>query len=260
MSHLTEEQFEQFLQGTEMPTGHLADCDMCKQKLAEKKALKERLRSAFSNIEPSADLAHKIRQEIRLKQAPGKTLVLSLTKELRSHWRAVTAATTAIAAMLILAPIFIYTTTEQATAAQAALVEIHEHNLSADHGFHSEADPEKLAAYFKDKLGFSVIMPESGHGLALRGCCVRHFQGQVVGSYVVETPAGVISVVVVTDTPQSMGISGKFKKGSHTYWKSQFAKCDMVSVRIGGYSYCAVGEISHEYLTDLLSRLLPQEE
>jgi hypothetical protein len=32
----------------------------------------------------------------------------------------------------------------------------------------------------------------------------------------------------------------------------------MVTVRLGDYSYCAVGEISHEYLTELLSQLIPE--
>jgi hypothetical protein len=142
-------------------------------------------------------------------------------------------------------------------AAQAELVKIHEHNLSANHEFYSEADPEKLAEYFKTKLGFSPTMPRPGRGLALRGCCVRHFRGQVVGSYVVETPQGVMSIVVVTDRPESLGMGQKFQHGQYTFWKSSFAKCDMVTARLGDYSYCAVGEISHEYLTELLGRLMP---
>ena len=146
-----------------------------------------------------------------------------------------------------------------AKAAQAELVKIHNHNLSPAHEFHSEAEPGKLAEYFKSKLGFNPRLPELGHGMALRGCCVKHFRGEVVGSYVVATPQGIMSVIVVTDKPESLGIEGKFKKGEQTYWKSSFAKCDMVSVRIGDYSYCAVGEISHAYLTELLSQLLPRQ-
>ena len=260
MSHLSEEQFEQILQGSEVFNDHLDECDICLNILAEKKALKERMSSAFSNIKPSADLANRIRQSISHKQKPQKTLIFKIQQELRSHWKAVTAATTAIAAMLILAPLVLYTSPPTANAAQAALVEIHEHNISGGQEFHSEADPEKLAAYFKDNLGFDILMPESEQGMALRGCCVRHFQGQVAGSYVVDTSEGVISVIVVTDTPKSMGISDKSQKDGRMYWKSHFANNDMVLVRIGEYSYCAVGEISHEYLTDLLSRLLPSKK
>jgi hypothetical protein len=166
----------------------------------------------------------------------------------------------AAAILIIVVPLSVYFGTPSAArAAHAELVKIHNHNLSPGHEFYSEAEPEKLAEYFKDKLGFNPRLPESSRGLALRGCCVRHFRGQVVGSYVVETPEGVMSIVVVTDKPESLGIKSKFRKGQYTYWKSSFAKCDMVTVRIGDYSYCAVGEISHEYLTELLSQLLPRQ-
>ncbi len=145
-------------------------------------------------------------------------------------------------------------------AARAELVKIHRHNLSADHEFYSEADPAKLAEYFKSKLGFSPFMPVPSQGMVLRGCCVRQFRGQIVGSYVVDTPQGVISVVVVTDKPQSLGMGDKFERQGRVFWKSSFAKCDMVTVRLGDYSYCAVGEVSHEYLTELLSRLMPETQ
>jgi hypothetical protein len=147
-----------------------------------------------------------------------------------------------------------------AAAAHAALVRIHRHNLSPNHEFYSEADPKKLAEYFKNNLGFSPSMPRPAQGLALRGCCVRHFRGQIVGSYVVETPEGVMSVVVVTDRPESLGMGRKFQRAGRTFWESSFAKCDMVTVRLGDVSYCAVGETSHEYLTELLSQLIPESQ
>ncbi|MHC4744886.1 MAG: hypothetical protein ACYS8Z_23470, partial [Planctomycetota bacterium] len=173
-------------------------------------------------------------------------------------WPTVAAAA---AVLIILLPLMYFGSPSAAEAAQRQLVNIHNHNLSPDHEFHSEAEPEKLAEYFKNKLGFSLLLPEPGRGLALRGCCVKHFRGRVVGSYVVDTPQGVMSVVVVTDKPESLGMSGgTFKKGPHTYWKSNFAMCDMVSVRIGDYTYCAVGEVSHDYLTELLTRLVPEEQ
>jgi hypothetical protein len=167
---------------------------------------------------------------------------------------------TAAAILIVIVPLSLYFgAPSAASAAQAELVKIHNHNLSPGHEFYSEAEPEKLAEYFKDKLGFNPRLPESGQGMALRGCCVRHFRGKIVGSYVVETPEGVMSIVVVTDKPESLGIKSKFQKDQYTYWKSSFAKCDMVTVRIDHYSYCAVGEISHEYLTELLSQLLPRQ-
>jgi len=171
------------------------------------------------------------------------------------------AAAAAVLVMAVILGIYVISPSP-AMAARAELVKIHKHNLSADHEheFYSEADPEKLAEYFKNKLGFSPFMPVPSRGMALRGCCVRHFRGQIAGSYVVDTPQGVMSVVVVTDKPETLGMGGKFEHQGQVFWKSSFAKCDMVTVRLGDYSYCAVGEISHEYLTELLSRLMPETQ
>jgi hypothetical protein len=233
MNHLTDEQFEEIMHGIEVDAEHLANCNLCQSRLEEKQALANRLQSAFNNINPTEGLLHKVRQNLnvsRSRQSSDKTIF-----NLHNHWRGWIAAISSAAAVLILVSLIMYTSApSQVVAAQAELVKIHQHNISGNHEFYSEAEPEKLAVYFKDNLGFNPRLPEPGRGLALRGCCVRHFQGQIVGSYVVDTPEGDI------------------------FWKSAFAKCDMVSVRIGDYTYCAVGEISYEYLADLLDKLLPE--
>jgi hypothetical protein len=261
MNHLTEEQLEQIMQGIEIDAAHLACCDLCQARLQEKQALANRLRTSFENIKPSRELAQTIQRQINSESIESGHIQGKDILNIRIHWRGWATAVSSAAAVLILVSLIVYLSVpSQAIAAHKELVQIHQHNISGNHEFYSEAEPGKLAAYFKENLGFNPRLPETGQGLALRGCCVRHFQGQVVGSYVVDTPEGVMSVVAVTDTPESLGITSKFKHGEYTFWKSEFAKCDMVSVRIGDYTYCAVGEISPEYLTDLLSKLLPEEE
>jgi len=47
------------------------------------------------------------------------------------------------------------------------------------------------------------------------------------------------------------------KTSSHTYYHSQFARCDMVAVRINGYTYCEIGEVTPDYLQTLLEKLIP---
>jgi hypothetical protein len=262
VEHLTEEQFEGILQGEDDRVGlrHLQECRDCRDRLAEKRAIAARLRSAFDSVKAGPALAEQIRIRLSTAAGPAMTVQPILHKRVDHHIRRLWPALVAAAALVaVLVPLSLYFGTPSAAeAAQAALVRIHRENLARGHEFVSEADPEKLAAYFKDKLGFNPRLPELGRGMALRGCCVRHFRGRIVGSYVVATPQGVMSVVVVTDKPESLGISSQFTKGRQTYWKSTFARCRMVSVRIGNYTYCAVGEISHEYLTELLSRLVPE--
>lgn len=262
MEHLTEEQFEGILQGEDdrVCIEHLEQCRECRNKVAEKRAIAARLRRAFDPVKAGPVLADRIRSRLNAATEPTMTAQpvqhIHLDNHIKRLWPAFAAAA---AVLLILVPLSLYFgAPSSAEAAQAELVRIHKENLAADHEFMSEADPEKLAAYLKDKLGFNPRLPELGRGMALKGCCVRHFRGRIVGSYVVDTPKGVMSVIVVTDKPESLGISSRFTKNQQTYWKSSFAKCNMVSVRIGNYTYCAVDEISHEYLTELLSRLVPE--
>ncbi len=261
MNHLTEEQFEDIIQGILPEPEHLTDCDRCKELLAEKIAIAGRLRSAFVSVKPDERLANSIRMQLTNKAAPKPTQFVKGSSNIRFQRIAWPAAAAAVLVVAVILAVYVISP-PSAMAARAELVKIHNHNLSADHEheFYSEADPEKLAEYFKSKLGFSPSMPVPSQGMALRGCCVRHFRGQVVGSYVVDTPQGVISVVVVTDKPETLGMGGKFEHQGRVFWKSSFAKCDMVTVRLGDYSYCAVGEISHEYLTELLSRLMPDAQ
>jgi hypothetical protein len=261
MNHLTDEQLEGIMLGESSGLAHLAECAECKERLAEKEAMANRLRSAFTNVKAGQELAEKIRRRLNVHSTAPDSAASGHLLSIRSHRRRWLAIGSAAAALIIAVPIIFYLATPSpALAARAELVQIHEDNVFGRHGpheFHSEADPDKLAQYFKEKLGFTPYMPAPSRGMALRGCCVRHFRGQIAGSYVVDTPDGVMSVVVVTDTPESFGNSGRFEQDGYVFWKSSFAKCDMVTVRLGDYSYCAVGETSHEYLTELLSQLLP---
>jgi hypothetical protein len=122
--------------------------------------------------------------------------------------------------------------------------------------FFTSADPKKLAAYLKDSLGFAPAFPRLDNGMSIRQCCVTHFRGTIVGSYVVDTPRGVLSVIVTTDTLQSMGLKRAFARGSRRFWTGGYAKCNMAAVHLGGYSYCAVGEVEQELLTEILTRLV----
>jgi hypothetical protein len=261
MEHLTEEQLEGILQGEDdrVCKEHLEQCGDCRSKLAAKRAIAGRLRTAFASVKAGPDFAEQIRS--RLNAATKSTMTIQPVQHARAgnHIKRLWPTFAAAAVLLILVPLGLYFgVPSSAEAAQTELVRIHKKNLAADHEFMSEADPEKLAAYFKDKLGFNPRLPELGRGMALKGCCVRHFRGRIVGSYVVDTPEGVMSIIIVTDKPESLGINSQFTKDQQTYWKSSFAKCNMVSVRIGNYTYCAVDEISHEYLTELLSQLVPE--
>lgn len=261
MNHIAEEQFEDIMQGNISSPAHLDKCPECQNRLAEKQALARKLRSAFEPVQAGADLAERVRRQINLTDRSRQSTAPDKHAR-RTGWnRRIWSPLAAAAAILIVAvPVGLYlNSTSQVKAAQAELFNIHQQNLGPHREFYSEDNPEKLAEYFKSKLGFTPTFPCTGQGLAIRGCCVAHFRGRIVGSYVVDSPSGVLSVIVVTDTPKSMGMTRLAKKATsnQTLWEGSFARCNMVTVRRGEYSYCAVGEVSHELLTDLIGRLLP---
>ncbi len=252
MNHLTNEQLEEVLQGQKTYTEHLRECQRCAALLTEREILASRLRSAFSAVETNDRLAEQIKKKISQESIRFHGSRIKLFP----HWRAWTAAA---AALIIIPAVVMLSVPTRAMAAKAELVNIHTHNVSGNHEFYSQSDPDKLAAYFKENLGFIPSLPRLGQGMEIRGCCVRHFRDRIVGSYVVDTPQGVMSVIVVTDEPQSLGMSKSFEYQDSTFYKGAFSGRNLVAVRLEGYTYCAVGEISSDYLTDLLARLLAEE-
>ncbi len=203
MTHLTDEQFEDVVQGLAPEPAHLAECPACRDRLAERRAVRDRLRSAMASVRPDAALAERIRRATETARAvptaaPAKRLAHRPLPRLA--WASLAAA----AVILIAVTTILYLTAPN--SAQAELVRIHTANLSASPGFYAEADPAKLAEYLKTELGFQPAAPQLGQGMAMRGCCVAHFQGHAVGSYVVKTPRGSLSIIVVPQTPAQLGM------------------------------------------------------
>ncbi|MHC4585214.1 MAG: hypothetical protein ACYS3N_11830 [Planctomycetota bacterium] len=267
MNHLTNDQFEDIIQGKDVDLSHLNRCQECWDSLAEKRAIATRLRSAFMSVKAGGSLADRILGQIDQNSETTKNVEsIQQTWAIRLHHKLWPALAAAAAIFVVLVPLSFYIMTPSvAKAAQAELVMIHQQNLGSHREFYSDANPEKLAGYFKDKLGFTLAFPCTGQGIEIRGCCLAHFKGQIVGSYVVDTPKGVISIIVVTDTPKEIAMRRmpKQKGYGQSFWKSSYAQCNMVTVRLGDYSYCAIGEISeisHKYLKDLLNRLLPDTQ
>ncbi len=267
MNHLTNEQLEDIMQGQDTDLTHLDQCSDCQKSLAEKRAIAAKLRSAFMSVKAGKGLADRIRDQINQNSETTKNIKsIQQTWANRLHYKLWPALAAAAAIFIALVPLSFYVMTPSAAnAAQAELVMIHQQNLGSHREFYSDANPEKLAEYFKDKLGFTPAFPCTGQGMEIRGCCLVHFKGRIVGSYVVDTPRGIISVIVVGDTPKEMGMTCMPEKKGYdqNIWKGSYAQQNMVAVRLGDRSYCAIGEISkisHEYLSDLLSRLLPNTQ
>jgi hypothetical protein len=259
MTHLTDEQIEDVLAGRLAEPPHVAACGDCGRRVAEARALAARVRSSLASVRPSELLADRIRRSLKdarpVAAAAGRARPLRIHHRLtRPMWAALTAAAAVLVVLAI--PLTLYLTTPNpAEAAQQELARIHAGNLAAHHDFVAEADPARLAEYLKTQLGFVPATPRLGQGMAMRGCCVAHFKGEAVGSYVVETPRGPLSIIVLSQTPEALGLTTSMEEGGATFWKGGFATNNMVAARYGQFTYCAVGEVPNDLLAQILLAL-----
>ena len=259
MSHLTDEEFEDLLQGQESGRDHLDRCRRCQDRLAEKRALAMRLRDAFAAVTPEADLSQRIRSRIGLGTDRGQSAkpgpdVVKLPRHQRRVW---TKGLSAVAAVLLVAIVLALSWPPSAAqATQSTLADIHALNLLVgEHEFWEDTDPEKLTALYGEVLGVNPYLPPVTETFKLCSCCVkRSITEHVVGSYVVGTAEGVMTVAIVRPSPESLG-KGRAGPGGRIYYEAQQGECRMVAVRIGDHTYSAVGQVDHSHLRALLAQL-----
>ena len=254
MSHLTQEQFEEILQGGGRVPEHVDQCPECRARLEEKRALAQRVRGAFSAIQPGPDLVNRIRADVAAGQGASTVRAWPQIIPLRFH-RHVWSALAAAAAVLIVALsiTFYIDTGSQIKAAQNELVGIHQANLSSLAQPATGHDPNELGAFVQNQMGRRPVMPCTG----ACGCSVREFCGRQVPSYVIKGPNAPVSVIVVPQPPKALGMTPAKDEAvaKRSIWRAKCGNCNMASVRIGERSYCAVGQVTQEELTGVLNAL-----
>lgn len=260
MTHLNDEQLESALQDPATQAEHLEGCSECQRRLEELQAVRQRLQTAFASVQTPPSLSKRIEAALRDGPDSAMSAVKAVSRQpmalrfRRYSWHMAAAAALILAAV----PLFVYfAQPSPAQAAQQELVNIHRHNLAGSHGFYSEDEPAKLAHYFKDQLGFEPAMPKLNQGMAIRGCCTARFNEKIVGSYVVDTPHGVVSIIVISDSPEAVGLSRQDGRDGKPIWTGHMTLCNMAAVRMGGLTYTAVSEIPQDSLIQLLGMLVP---
>jgi hypothetical protein len=254
MPHLTPEQLEEWLDAPASTPDHARDCPSCRQRYEDALALRRRLRTAFVGVHVDEALAHQVATAVRA--ASGR----ASRPAPRPLWRWLPASLAAAAVLIAMAAVGLYLAGPRpAEAAPAELVQIHQANLMPHADLHGSDDANRIAEYLRKQLGFLPAMPRLGEGMALRGCCVAYFRNRPVGSYVMDTGRGVVSIIVVRERAASLSLDGRVAAGGQTYCVGAFARNRLVAVDRGGFTYCAVGETDSEWLIQLLRQLLPQD-
>ena len=244
---LTDEQLEEVLLGERPQPDDLDEAQ--RRQLAEARAVRERLRSAFAGVGADESLAARIRSA--MGPAP-RTGVIRAAR----RWLPLAAAA---AALIALGPLLMQLVSPQrAGAAQAELASIHEANLKPGGPLKDIRDRHKLEAFLADKLDARPALP-SGDDVNFCGCCTARFRGRDVTSYMIDVSGERISIIIGQVDPDTLSFGHKFSRDGRTFWGCGSGKCRMVAMRLGEYTYFAVGETGHEALTDVLVRLLPRD-
>jgi hypothetical protein len=258
MSHLTEGQFEDILQGRAEAPVHVDRCPQCRVRLDEKRALARRVHRAFSSIHAGAVLADRIQARIAgagqpVAAAGARPHIISLRAR-RGIWSGLAVA----AAILVFAiPRSLrIDTSAQVNAAQTALVGIHRANLDSLEELMDDDGSGKRCRCMEGKLDGGVVMPCCKRGLCMCGCQEREFQGRLVECCVIQQPnASAISVVVVPESPEALGMTpvATTTVTGQAIWQASYGSCNMASVRMGEESCCVIGQVPQEALVAVLN-------
>jgi hypothetical protein len=257
MSHLTEEQFEDILQGRAEVPEHVDRCPRCRAYLDEKRALVRRVAQAFSSVHASPGLAARIQAHVTAAGRPAavaktRSRVISL-----QAYRAIGPGLAVAAALIIIAVLRspYVDPVSRARAAQTALVGIHRINLDSLDELRNDVRAGRRCQCLEGKLDGSA-MPCCKRELCRCGCRMRDFQGRLVPSCVIEEPNAVpVSVVVVPGSPQALGMTvGRATTATgQAIWQASCGPCNMASVRLGEESCCVIGHVPPEDLVAVLN-------
>ncbi len=259
MSHLTEEQFEDILQGRAEVPEHVDQCPQCRADLDEKRALARRVSEVFSSVHAGPDLAARIQAHVT---AAGRPATGTRTRSRVIALRAVRAIGPGLAVAAAVVVIAILRSSyvdpvARARAAQAALVGIHRVNLDSLNEPQNDASAGRHCRCMASRSG-GAAMPCCERGLCRCGCQMREFQGRLVPSCVIEKPNAVpVSVVVVPDSPQALGMTmGPTTTATgQTVWQASCGRCNMALVRLGERSCCVIGPVPQDDLVAVLNAM-----
>jgi hypothetical protein len=258
MSHLTEGQFEDVLQGRAEVPAHVAQCPQCRAYLAEQRVLARRVETAFASVRASPGLAG--RMQARLVAAGSATAVKAKSRVISLRAFRSLGPGLALAAAVVVIVILrgsSVDTVARARAAQTALVGIHRINLDSLSELRNDARLGGRCRCTEGELD-GPAMPCCERELCLCGCQMRDFQGRLVRSCVIEEPNAVpVSVVIVPESPRDLGMTiGRTTTATgQPVWQASCGSCNMASVRLGEESCCVIGQAPQDDLVAVLNAM-----
>jgi len=250
---LTNEQLEAILAGEQASPDGLDAAD--RARLDEARAVRTRLQSAFASIEAGAPLTERLSAALRSASEAGAAPTPTPVRRGRVIGLARWLAPVGVAAAVLLVTALVGS---GGSAAPAELARIHEDNLAAGKGFLRASDAEQVAEHLQAGVGFAPKLAPSGAGADLVGCSVAEFRGRATATYLLAVGGQKVSVIVTDEAPQDMGLvcgCGCGMTECACFHTGQCGGRNIISVRLEGRTYSAVGSASPDVLKRILTRL-----
>ena len=250
MNHLSEEQLEDILAGR---TDEPAEMDPAsRRKLEAMRAVRHRLQAAMASAEPSASLAEGIAAKLDDADSQAQPRVIRFPAW---AWKVVAAAAVVT---LIAVPIwFQFGRAEPALAAQEEFYQIHHTNLAHGGDFVEMTDPNAVSAHLAPHLQAPLRVPVT-EDVDLQGACAARFRGRAAASYLVRTPHGLISVVVVREDPETFHFDRRHTDlmTDRAVYQGQQDEYRLLATRVGNLTYCVIGQVNQEGLLHIMAILI----
>lgn len=262
MSTLNDDNFESIL-GGEVPAPPVGGGDAAlERRLATHRAIRDRLHSAFADVTPDAAFVERLRQTLASAgpaEAPRPASRDRLRRPRRKiRFRPWPLMAVAAAAVLVAIPLgVLWLSPGETMAAQKEFARLHALHKAGDATMFRDGDPARMAAYLKKELSYEATVENLRPDETVRGCCVDRFRGQKVASYILQTPQGVISVIVSSQSPEQLRLQHRTERAGRTLWLCRYGDCRIAGIVCNGLSYYAVGNVPPEVLIDLLLRIAP---
>lgn len=253
--HLTDEQFEEALQGVRPHAEHLAGCEECRQLLAQRQALRLRLQKSFAAVALPLSMADRISRLIAGQGAAAMTATTTppTARRVVFRWPAMAAAAAILIAAVTVG--FVIWSPQPANAAQAQLVRIHQANLSGQAHMFASSQPEQLREYLRSNMKDSIPIINPTQGMKLQGCCVARFNDKDAASYLVQTDQGAVSIIILDESPQALGMKQSTTPEGLAFWAAAADHSNMAAVNCPcGHMFYAVSEAPTGTLIKVLAQ------
>ncbi|MFP4052444.1 MAG: hypothetical protein ACLFV7_01105 [Phycisphaerae bacterium] len=230
--------------------------------VTEHRTLRNRLRAACYSQSPDPGLVFRIHASIR--EAEGNSTEGIRPGRMRSFWPAVASAA-AVLLVVFAARTLLVTPRPapggQAKVTQAVLAHIHEEHSELGRPSIPFLQREQFVREIKAATGLTPLVPDSDR-FTIRGGGAPIFFGEHAAAYVLGTPHGEVTVVVMRREPRALNFDHCWPVADQDgrMWACGFQAEKMVARRIGELTYCAVGRLTHEQLSAVVETIAASEQ